>query len=60
MLKILIYAVIFCVFIFAYARYIELRSIFYPMKAIEATPKDIGLDYENIYFKTEDAPIFFQ
>ncbi|MFH1655972.1 MAG: alpha/beta hydrolase [Candidatus Omnitrophota bacterium] len=55
MLKIFIYIILFCVFVFAYARYIEMRSIFYPMKAIEATPKDIGLDYEDIYFKVEDG-----
>jgi len=55
MLKILIYLVLFCIFVFAYARYIEMRSIFYPMKQIEATPKDIGLDFEDIYFNTEDA-----
>jgi hypothetical protein len=55
MLKILIYTVLFCIFIFGYVRYIEVRSIFYPMKAIEATPKDIGLEYEDIYFDTEDG-----
>jgi len=32
-----------------------MRSIFFPMKAIEATPKDIGLDYEDIYFETRDG-----
>jgi len=55
MLKIIIYAALFCLFVFVYARYIEMRSIFYPMKAIEATPKDINLDYEDIYFKTQDG-----
>jgi fermentation-respiration switch protein FrsA (DUF1100 family) len=55
MLKIILYAILFGIFIFAYARYIEMRSIFFPMKAIEATPKDIGLDYEDIYFEAQDG-----
>lgn len=55
MFKIIIYTLLFCVFVFVYARYIELRSIFFPMKAIEITPKEEGLDYEDVYFKTEDG-----
>ncbi|MBM3248526.1 MAG: alpha/beta hydrolase [Candidatus Omnitrophica bacterium] len=55
MFKIIIYAVLFCIFIVVYARYIELRSIFFPMKQIEITPKEEGLNYEDVYFKTEDG-----
>ena len=55
MLKIIIFLVLFCVFVFIYARYIELRSIFFPMKQIEVTPKEEGLNYEDVYFKTEDG-----
>jgi fermentation-respiration switch protein FrsA (DUF1100 family) len=46
---------LFLIFIAVYIRYIELRSIFYPYRAIENNPKSIGLDYEDCYFKTEDG-----
>lgn len=38
-----------------YIRYLERRSIFYPMRQIETTPDIIGLDYEDIYFNAEDG-----
>lgn len=37
-----------------YLRYIERRSLFYPTKEIEFLPKDIGLVFEDIFFKTPD------
>lgn len=37
-----------------YLRYIERRSLFYPMKEIEFFPRQIGLNYEDIFFKTSD------
>lgn len=37
-----------------YLRYIERRSLFYPMKEIEFLPRQIGLNYEDIFFKTSD------
>lgn len=55
MLKIIISVLLFCVLVVVYARYIERRSIFFPMKGIEARPNDVGLDYEDVYFKTEDG-----
>lgn len=53
--KIVIYLILFCIFVFVFARYIELRSIFFPMKQIEITPRQEGLAFEDIYFKTEDG-----
>jgi len=40
--------------IFFYLRYTEKRIIFYPTKEIEFTPKESGLDFEDVFFKTED------
>lgn len=37
-----------------YLRYVERRSIFYPTKEIEYFPQEIGLNYEDIFFKTVD------
>lgn len=42
-------------FFIAYFRYLEWRSIYFPMRQIEYIPPDIGLDYKDIFFKTEDG-----
>lgn len=42
------------VLIAIYIRYIEKRTIFYPAKEIELLPKEAGLDFEDIFFKTQD------
>ncbi len=34
-------------------RYIESRSIFFPMKGTTTTPKDIGLAYEDVTFESD-------
>ena len=39
----------------AFIRYLELRSIFLPMRTLETNPKSVGLNYEDIFFKTEDG-----
>lgn len=30
------------------------RLVYFPSSDIEATPEDYGLEYEDVYFKTED------
>ena len=47
--------VIFSCFIFAYLRYFERRAIYYPSREFLFTPADIGLDYRDIFFKTQDG-----
>ena len=42
-------------FLFVYLRYIESRSLFYPQKEIDYQPKDIGLDFEDVYFQSQDG-----
>lgn len=37
-----------------YLRYIENRTLFYPSKQIEFLPKEAGLDFETVNFKTID------
>ena len=50
--------ILFFVFvIFAYVRYVEKKSIFIPSYAIEFTPNDMNLQYEDVYFKTPDGHI---
>jgi hypothetical protein len=40
--------------ILVYIRYIERKSIFFPAKVIEYSPKQAGLDFEDVFFKTQD------
>lgn len=49
--------IIILVFIFfiGYFRYIERRSIFFPLRQIEYTPQEIGLAYNEVFLKTEDG-----
>lgn len=46
-------AVILALFV-VYLRYVEKRSIFYPTQEIEYTPKDFGMAFEDVFFKTRD------
>lgn len=52
--KALIYSLVAILALIAYVRFIEATSIFFPSREILSTPKDIGLDYENIFFTTQD------
>lgn len=53
-MKPLLYLVILIVFFLVAIRYIERNSIYFPMREITATPKEEGLDCEDVYFKTSD------
>lgn len=46
--------VVFLGFLF-YVRYLERVTTFVPSKIMTATPDDIGLQYEDIYFSTKDG-----
>ncbi|MGB2601348.1 MAG: alpha/beta hydrolase [Candidatus Omnitrophota bacterium] len=50
----LIYLVIFIVLLVVSVRYIEKRSLFFPMKEVTSDPGSVGLPYEEIYFDTID------
>ncbi len=39
---------------FAYLRYFEKKGIYYPSKEIVFTPADIGIKYEDVFFRTDD------
>ncbi|MFH1062713.1 MAG: alpha/beta hydrolase [Candidatus Omnitrophota bacterium] len=42
------------IFLFFYARYLENKSLYYPVGEIFDTPEDINLEYENVFFYSED------
>jgi fermentation-respiration switch protein FrsA (DUF1100 family) len=40
---------------FLVVKYIERNTVFLPTRLVTTTPKDVGLAYEDVYFKTEDG-----
>jgi len=54
-LRIFIYVVIGFLFWAGYVRFFESRSIFFPDKNINSTPRDMGWEYEDVYFETADG-----
>lgn len=54
MIQILV-VIVFIILLAVFFRNFERQSVFYPMREIEATPEDLELTYEDIYFDTEDG-----
>ncbi len=54
-MKILIIIILCGVGFVLFVRYIESRSIFLPTRLLSMTPKNIGLDFDDVYFKTADG-----
>ena len=55
-MKTIILTVILAVLVFyGIVRYLEKTSIFYPARMISVTPKNFGLHFEDIYFRTKDG-----
>ena len=42
------------ILLFFYVRYLENKNLYYPIQEIEHTPSDINIEYENVFFHTED------
>jgi len=55
MVKNIIYISVAIIFVLVYFRYIERRSLYFPMKDIEFVPSEAGLDYEDLYLATSDG-----
>ncbi|NQT33453.1 MAG: alpha/beta hydrolase, partial [Candidatus Omnitrophica bacterium] len=58
LLKIVIYfisIVLLIAFLVLFARWFEWSNIYFPNKYISATPKSIGLPYEDVYFRSADG-----
>ena len=53
-MKFLIYIFCGCVAFIIYVRFLEATSLFVPSREITVTPKQAGLDFEDIYFVTQD------
>jgi uncharacterized protein len=54
-MKIAIRLILFIVVIIVAIRYMERKSLYFPMKHITNTPSSAGLDYRDEYFETSDG-----
>ncbi|MFC1658925.1 alpha/beta hydrolase, partial [Candidatus Omnitrophota bacterium] len=55
LIRIPLYILVFLLFAFFYFRHFERRGIYYPTKEITFTPAEAGMQYEDIFFKTQDS-----
>jgi len=55
LIRFLIILLISFFFAFACIRYFEKKCIYYPIRKIEFTPSDAGLEYEDLFFSTDDG-----
>ena len=53
-MKLVLRLIIFVILFLLFVRYIERRSIYFPMREITANPQSVGLPYEEVYFETSD------
>jgi hypothetical protein len=54
-MKILFLLIALFVLFVSFVWYLEETSVFFPAREITATPRDVGLKYEDVYFKTKDG-----
>lgn len=54
-MKVVIIIIAIPVLLFFSARFLEHKSLYFPFRAIDATPADIGLDHEEIDIMTADG-----
>lgn len=53
-MKLIIFLIVGFVLLIVYVRFLEAVSLFIPSRKITMTPKEMGLDFEDIYFVAED------
>ncbi len=53
-LKIAVVTVFLIVLFFFFIRFMEKKSLYFPLQKIEVTPQDIGLEYEEVFITTAD------
>ena len=53
-MKLILWIIAFVAIFFLAIRYIERQSIFFPMKGLAATPREVNLPYKDVYFETSD------
>jgi fermentation-respiration switch protein FrsA (DUF1100 family) len=55
LMKILLFIIVIPIILFVFVRILEQKSLYYPFRDIDITPKEIGLDYEDVNIATDDG-----
>ncbi len=55
MIQIVVYPIITVVLLWLFMRWFERANVWMPSRNFVATPEDIGLDYEDVFFDTTDG-----
>ncbi len=55
LIKVPLLLILFVVLFFLFVRYLEKKSLYFPLRKIEVTPGTIGLKYEEVIIKAEDG-----
>jgi fermentation-respiration switch protein FrsA (DUF1100 family) len=50
----IVYIAALLILFFFFIRFLEKKSLYFPLRSIEASPKDIGLNYEDVIISTKD------
>ncbi|VAW12134.1 hypothetical protein MNBD_BACTEROID05-612 [hydrothermal vent metagenome] len=53
-MKMIVLIIIFCVSVIVYVRFLERTTLFVPDKIITTTPRDVGIEFEDVFFVTKD------
>ena len=54
-MKILFSTAAVIILLFFFIRFLEKKSLYFPLRKIESTPRDTGLDYEEVFVTTKDG-----
>jgi len=54
-MKTILFTITVSLLLFIFIRFLEYKSLYYPLRTIEMTPKQIGLDFENVTLTASDG-----
>lgn len=54
-MKIFLFTIVILILLFFFIRFLEQKSLYFPFRKIEVTPKDTGLVYDDISITTKDG-----
>lgn len=53
-MRVALYPLLFILGVLVYVRFLERATVFQPTKVVLSTPKDVGIDYEDVFFPSLD------
>lgn len=54
-MKLLIYFIVFAALFVGYVKYLQAHAVFFPSREIVFTPREAGMEYEEVYFPADDG-----